>query len=220
MPLSPAHSLLQSSMDVRSPNSTMSSPRSSGVSASSQSPSSRYYDIHGPNKRKALQDPVSDGSYTSFAPQAPQAAIEYTFRNGTTDSVPSLFTQQQQFPFQNPSIPPGQSLPNSTSLHQHGMGMIPDTADLDPELSEIMTNLASPVPDVHGDEILEQLLKEASETGSEIMYYDETDSRDHVTMSGDVTVSASNLVHMVEQQNGQGNSAGNQDVLEILSQFS
>lgn len=92
-----------------------------------------------------------------------------------------------------------------------GMGMIPDSADLE----QIMTNLASPVPD--GEEILEQLLKEASETGSEIMYYEPPSDRDHVMMSGDVTVSASNLV--MEQQNG-GNSAGNQDVLEILSQFS
>ena len=176
------------------------------MSASSQSPSSKYYgiDVHGPNKRKALQNPVNGGSYSSFAPQAPQDAIKHTFRNGTTNSIPSLLPQQQ-IPFQNPSgySVPAQSLPS----HQQPISCMGMSTGLDPDLSEIM---ASTVPD--GDEILEQLLNEASETSSEIMYYEP--DRDHVTMSGNVTVSASNIV-----QNG-GNNAGNQDVLEILSQFS
>ena len=93
---SPTHSLLQNSYDV---NYAISSS-SLGKSASSQSPSSKYYGIHGPNKKKALQDPVSGRCYSSFSPQAPRAAIEHTFRNKTTNAIPSLFLEPR-ISFQN-----------------------------------------------------------------------------------------------------------------------
>ena len=93
---SPTHSLLQNSYDF---NYAISSS-SLGKSASSQSPSSKYYGIHGPNKKKALQDPVSGRSYSSFSPQAPRAATEHTIRNETTNAIPSLFLEQR-ISFQN-----------------------------------------------------------------------------------------------------------------------
>ena len=195
---SPAHSLFQGA--VGSPASGVSSPASSlnvGVV-------------------------VSDGGRASFSLTPASDAVSSMFGNTSTDFIHSFS-----------SVPPYQgSIPN----HQ---GSIPDRrCQVPPFQHQSMAGHDSipspPDQNQNGDELLERLLTEASSEidcnsvasgPGEIRYYnaDVTTGgmvtpppNSHHVMSGDVTVATTSAGQFV----GVGAEAGNQDIMEILSQFS